>query len=299
MFSGSYMLLAQQMPHFTQYLLNDYVINPAIGGSKNYFESKLNHREQWVGITDAPRTNVLSLHGPLENKKMGVGGYLFSDVLGPTRLSGARLSYSYHLQVTQDYKVSLGLSGGVLQYLIDGAKISTQETGDIALSSGVQSVYVPDAGFGVYLYSDNLFFSISAPQIIPVKLQFFENYKETQSKLVNHYYVMGGYRFDINNDITIEPSFLVKYVVPVPPQFEVSARAFYKRNIWVSSTFRSQDAINFALGYSFQNNILVGYSYDYTTSNLRNYSSGTHEVMLGVRFKHRKKVLKTTSENEE
>jgi type IX secretion system PorP/SprF family membrane protein len=142
---------AQQLPQYTQYLINDYVINPAIGGTQPFFQAKSNNRYQWTGITDAPRTYVFSLHGPLSNLKMGVGGYVFTDITGPTRRTGARLSYSYLLNLTDDIKMSFGVSGGLLQFAIDGGKITSKEAGDIALSSQVQSVFVPDAGAGFHI----------------------------------------------------------------------------------------------------------------------------------------------------
>jgi len=279
---------AQQLPQFTQYLINDYVINPAIGGSRPYYEAKLNHREQWIGITDAPRTNILSAYGPIINNKMGVGGYLFTDITGPTRRIGAQVSYAYHLRLTETIKLSFGVAGGLLQYTVDGAKITQKETGDPAMSAGVQSVLVPDAGVGTYIYSDKLFFGISVPQILNNRVQFFDNYEDSQSRLVGHYYVIGGYRFDINNDFTVEPSFFLKYVSPITPQLDVNARVIYQQMVWLALGYRTEDAASITAGYVFQKNLSVAYSYDITTSNLKNYSSGTHEIMIGVRFKNRK-----------
>ena len=279
---------AQQLPQITQYLINDYMINPAIGGSRNYFEAKLNHRQQWVGITDAPRTNILSLQGPIVNNKMGVGSYLFTDIAGPTRRIGLNVSYAYHLTITEKIKLSLGLSGGIIQFAVDGAKITSQETGDIAISSGLQSVLVPDAAAGVYLYADNFYFGISSPQLLNNKLKFFENYEDTPSKMVSHFYGLGGYMHTFG-DFMLSPSVLVKYVYPITPQVQVSLEAMYKEMVWIAVGYRSQDAISLTGGYNFQNNIMVGYSYDITTSGLREQTSGTHEVMLGVRFKHHQK----------
>ena len=91
--------LAQQLPHFSQYYLNDYLINPAVGGSRPYFEGKSAHRYQWEGITDAPRTYTLSVNGPTKNQKMGFGGYIFTDNVGPTRRTGFNASYAYHIKV--------------------------------------------------------------------------------------------------------------------------------------------------------------------------------------------------------
>lgn len=285
--------VAQQLPQFSQYLINDYVINPAIGGSRNYFEAKTNHRYQWIGITDAPRTYIFSLNGPVY-KTMGVGGYVYTDITGPTRRTGGQLSYTYHFKISETIKLGLGTSLGVLQFAIDGAKITGKEVGDIALSSGVQSVTVADAAAGLYLYSDKWYFSASAPQLLRNNIQFFSEYKNNLSRLVNHYFIMAGYRYDLNESIAVAPSFLVKYVSPVPVQIEPTLRLIYKDQVWIAGSYRTQDAITACIGYTFQQNITFGYSYDMTMTNLKNYSTGTHEIMLGFRFKARSKQAPAT-----
>src|SRR5688572_25102725 len=120
---------AQQLPQLTQYQFNDYVFNPAVAGSRPFFELRSGHRYQWVGIQDAPRTFTLSAATPL-GEKMGVGGYIFTDHVGPTRRTGFQLSYAYHLRLTGDLKLSMALSAGLLQFLIDGSKITFHDPGD-------------------------------------------------------------------------------------------------------------------------------------------------------------------------
>jgi type IX secretion system PorP/SprF family membrane protein len=275
---------AQQLPQYSQYLLNDYVINPAICGSKDYAEGKSDNRYQWSGITDAPRTYILSLNGPIKKQNMGLGGYLFTDITGPTRRTGGYASYAYHIKITQKVKLSLGISAGLLQFAIDGSKIKLHDAGDNALSNTVQSVIVPDAGFGIYVYSDKFFGGISAPQLLHNKLNFFKTYNTGLSRLENHLYALGGYKIQASDKFIVEPSMLIKYVKPVKPQFDISARVIYKNMLWLGTTFRTQDAMSFLLGYTYNNLITFGYSFDYSVSNLHKYSSGTHEVMIGLRF---------------
>ena len=110
-FCGNHMF-SQQLPHFSQYFLNDYLINPAVAGSRDYFEGVSTHRYQWEGVTDAPRTYTLSVNGPTKNRKMGLGGYLFTDHAGPTRRTGFSLSYAYHLKINDGLKLGLGLNAG-------------------------------------------------------------------------------------------------------------------------------------------------------------------------------------------
>jgi len=282
--SGLHTLHAQQLPQYSQYLINSYVLNPAITGNKDYFEAKTNHRFQWIGITDAPRTFILSMHGPIKAKNMGVGGYLFTDVTGPTSRVGAYGSYAYHINLNgDDMKLSLGLFGGVLQYNVDGSKINLVDQNDPLVKVGIQSTLIPDAGAGAYWYGKQYYFGVSIPQLLQNKLQVGDAGNEI-GRLTSHIFVMGGYKFDISDDFTIEPSLLMKYVAPTPAQFDFSAKVIYQKTFWIGGSFRTNDAMSVLIGYSFQEKLFFGYSFDFTTSDLKNYSSGTHEVVLGIRF---------------
>lgn len=275
----------QQLPHFTQYLLNDYVTNPAMGGTNPFFKAQSNHRYQWSGINDAPRTYVFSIHGPIVHQKMGLGAYVFTDFTGPTRRSGFQASYSYILNVTDDIRLSYGLSGGVLQFLVDGGKVNLANLNDIVLSNSTQSVVVPDLGAGLYLYHDDWFVSLSAPQLVGSKLQFFENFEETQARLSRHYFASAGYSFHITDDIDVQPSFFMKFVDPTPLQIDGTIRAIYQDKIWFGLSYRSEDAAGALIGMDFLGNFSLGYSYDLPINGISRVSSGSHELMVSFKFK--------------
>lgn len=277
----------QQLPQFTQFYLSEFIINPGYTGSQPYWVGQSNNRYQWAGIEDAPRTYVLSLNGPLNNRKVGLGGYLFTDIVGPTRRTGFNASYAYHLKINDEMTLGMGVTAGVLQFMIDGSKITTDQPDDIAISNGLQKVVTPDAGVGFYLNSEEFFIGLSAPQLIGNKIQFFEDYDETDARLERHFFAYGGYRFKVNDDIVVEPATFVKYVTPTPVQFEFSLRGIYKDQVWAGASYRMDDAVAFTVGYLFQQNLMFGYSFDMTTSNIGNHSSGTHELMLGIRFRQR------------
>lgn len=282
-------LKAQQLPQYTNYMINNYVLNPALSGVEDNFEVKSNNRYQWVGITDAPRTYILSANGPYKSKNMGYGGYLFTDITGPTRRIGFSLSYAYHAKLTETMKLSMGLSAGLLQFSIDGSKINLHDLGDVALSNGMQSVIVPDFGFGALLYTDKYYVGVSVPQLYQSQLKFFDYSTSTLSKLSTHYFVMGGYKYTVNDNIRLEPSVLIKFVNPAPVQFDLGARVIYKNMVWAGLSYRTSDAISMLVGYTYQNYLMFAYAYDYTTTNIRNYSTGTHEIMFGLRFNNKPK----------
>ena len=289
---------AQQLPQYSNYMVNDYVMNPAIGGSNPYFEAKSNNRYQWIGITDAPRTYILSVNGPTKNLKMGLGGLLFTDIVGPTRRTGIYLSYAYHLKVSEKVKVSLGLTGGLLQFTVDGSKITLRDPSDLVISNGIQSVLMPDFGAGVYVYSTDKkwYVGASVPQILQNKIKFFDNSTTSLSKLATHFYASAGYKFNLNDDFKIEPSTCIKYVKPAPLQFDIGLRAIYQEKIWVGGAFRYLDAVSAMVGYVMQENVTFAYSYDFTMTNIKKYSTGTHELMIGIKFhkiKNNNEALKT------
>lgn len=277
-------LSAQQLPHFSQYYLNDYLINPAIAGARPYFEAASSHRYQWEGITDAPRTYTLSLNGPSKSKKVGMGGYIFTDIVGPTRRTGLNFSYAYHMKVSEKTKLSFGISAGVLQFMIDGSKITLRDAGDQLIVNGVQSDIVPDAGFGTYIYHKKYYFGFSAPQLLNSKVKFFGTGENPNGRLPGHYFASGGYKFTLSDDFILEPSFFLKYIKPTPLQADGTLKIIYKEQLWLAGTFRSDDAITASLGYIINNKFVIAYGHDFTTTNIKNYSTGTHELMVAVRF---------------
>ncbi len=275
---------AQQLPQYTQFTLSRYVINPAFAGSENHFQGQSNYRSQWEGIKDAPRTYVLSVNGPIANQKMGIGGYVFVDITGPTQRNGFSLSYAYHLNITEKLKLSLAINAGLLQYTIDGTEIFFQDQSDVVFSNTQENSLYPDAGFSFYLYDENFFFGASAPQLIQNQLDFENSIKNPTGRLVNHYFITSGYNYELNPEFDIEPSMLLKYVDPLPVQYEFVLRGIYMDKYWLGGSYRRGAAIGLLAGFTLQDNISFGYSYDILQSDIQNYSTGSHEIMLSVKF---------------
>lgn len=275
--------MAQQLPQFSQYAFNDYVHNPAVAGSRPAFELRSSHRNQWTGIQDAPRTFTLSAITPL-GRKAGLGGWIYTDHTGPTRRTGVQFSYAYHMNLTADLKLSLALSAGLQQFLVDGSKITFHDANETVIDDQIRGQIVPDFAFGAYAYHPKYWVGISLPQIAQNKVYFFDAQTSTLNKLEDHYMLMGGYRWEVSDDITLEPQALVKYVSPVPPKIDLTALVKYRNQVWLGATWRSSDAISVMLGATVKNTFQFGYAYDITTTNLNKYSNGTHEVMLGILF---------------
>lgn len=267
-------------------MMNNYVINPAVTGMYDYFEATTNYRNQWVGITDAPRTYILNVHGPHKFKNYGLGGAIYADVTGPTSRTGIAFSYAYHFQLNEKQKISLGLSGGLLQFKVDGTKITLLDQGDLVLTNTLMSTIVPDFGFGAYWYEKEKFYlGVSVPQFIQNRLQFFDNSTQTLSKLTAHYFINGGYNFTLNEKFSIEPSLLIKYADPVRAQFDIGTKVMYDKMVYLGGVFRTEDAFSILVGYvTPDQKFSFGYAYDITMSNISNYSGGSHEIMITARF---------------
>ncbi len=276
-------LHSQQLPNFTQYMFNDFVLNPAIAGTRPYYEIRSNSRFQWAGVIDAPQTMSLSIYGPHSSKDMGFGGYLFNDITGPTSRTGLYGSYAYNVGINDNIRLSMGLSAGILQNKVDGTKITLFDPNDQALQESVYSSYSPDASIGLYAYGENWFAGFSAFQLFANSLKYYD-VKSGLNKLKTHYYLMAGYRFEINSDFMVEGSSLVKKVTPVPFQVELNVRGMYQKKFWLGVSYRSSDAMSVLLGYIHMEKYYFGYAYDIGLSDFRKYNSGSHEIMVGVRF---------------
>ncbi len=274
---------AQQIPQYSQYILNKYVINPASAGSENYFTGQTNYRSQWEGIKDAPTTYILSANGPISNQNMGIGGYMFTDITGPTRRSGFSLSYAYHIKLSQTLKLSLSVNAGILQYGVDGSEITFDRPDNVG-SAFIENNLLPDAGFSFYLYHKKFFLGGSAPQLIRNEIKFDNSIGVQQGTLENHFFLMGGYQAELGEDFTLEPSFLLKYISPVPLQYEATLRGLYKENYWLGVSYRQDAALSLLIGITLQETLSLGYSYDFIQSDIANYSTGSNEIMLSIRF---------------
>lgn len=184
-------LHAQQTGLYTQYMNNPYTFNPAIAGTFNYYQIRTNNRFQWVGMTDAPIYNSLSMYGPLEKYDMGVGGFITHDVVGPESMTTLNLGTAYYYPINPDVKISMGITLGAIQYKMDMSQLDTWEEGDNVITDRVESKILPDAKFGIYLFSSLYHVGFAANNLFNSKLKFGEQ-STGLSKLTTHYFLTGG-----------------------------------------------------------------------------------------------------------
>lgn len=281
--SGSTVIQGQQMPHYTQYMFNDFVINPAIAGVHDFYQIRTNHRFQWVGLMDPPLTNSIAFYGPHANLDMGYGGYVYNDVTGPTSRTGITGSYAYNLAISGDIRLSLGISASMMQFRIDGTQLNPRDVSDVAILQMVSTSYLPDAGIGAYLYADDFYVGLSAAQLLNNNIKIFDN-KNGLNRLKTHINLIGAYRFQVDQDWLLEPSIMIKGTAPKELSLDVTARTEWKKMVWGAVSYRHNEAIGILLGYSYEETLFFGYAYDIGISALRKYNTGTHEIMIGYRF---------------
>jgi type IX secretion system PorP/SprF family membrane protein len=271
----------QQLPIYTNYMLNQYAYNPAVAGSKPHAVFNLNYRNQWVGFQDAPKTYMISLHSPIgKQKKVAIGLLVNSDNVGLLSRTSGYLTLGYHVKLNKNYKLGLAVSGGMVQYRIKLYDAKIVDTGDDLLTGNILSNNVFDSNGGLYLYSDKLFFGLATYQYIGNKI----TWKDSQSNLSQHMYATLGYTFKVSKTISIQPSALAKFNAPAPFQPEFSLRALYKNLFWIGGSYRMNDAASALVGITIKDKLSVGYSYDMTTSNIKSYSRGSHEISICYQF---------------
>ena len=287
------LLKAQQLPQITQYMNNNYVINPAVAGMYDYYQVNTTIRNQWAGINDAPRTSVISIYGR-HSEHVGLGGTVYNDVTGPTSRIGGSASYTYAFQLTQKVKLSLALQGGFTQFKIIKNNIPVMDQDDPLMLGGDVVRTLPDATFGFNVSGNKWYIGAAIPQLLSSELKLmdddFARIYDTASqngKLASHIYVLGSYTYDINPAISIEPSFFLKSVAGAKTQIEFGVKSEYKEMIWVGMNYEMNNdlsSIAALLGYKINDRFNIGYSYGMPSSATSSYHSGSHEFMLGIKL---------------
>ena len=276
---------AQQDVMVSQYMFNGLFLNPAYAGSHKYVSSSLLHRTQWVGFSGAPKTLLFAVDGlvPTTSENMGLGLIVSNDRIGSTEQTDIYGNYSYHLKLGKG-KLSFGLKAGVSNYGFRSTNMLVWDAND-ELFTGKRSVWLPKFGTGAYYFCEKWYAGISIPTIVGYDPNHSFNIDVNKGTFLNrHYYLTGGYVFKLNDEFKLKPSTLIKYVPSAPLEVDINANLLYKDMIWLGASYRTNDAVTVMVEYQTNTRFRVGYAYDFTTSKIRNYSSGTHEIMLGYDF---------------
>ena len=296
---------AQQFPLYSQYTMNGFLLNPSYAGSDYYTTFGLTVREQWLSLPNAPstyaaafQTRILNdsyitkstavrkkIDRPTKGGRVGVGGYLFSDHNGIMHRTGLQLAYAYHLPIGIDQQLSFGLSLSAYQYFVDiSGAVMPDDVQDDLLNNYDQVVYIPDANFGVSYMSRNYYAGFAMTNLFRGALMIGNGGENGRSEL-GHYFLTGGIRLYPGVDWIIEPSIMFKSSDMVFKSFQVdlTGRVYYKDDYWLGLSYRTGDAIVMLAGLKVDR-FYIGYAFDFTMSEIRSYTYGTHELTVMARF---------------
>lgn len=279
---------AQQTAQFSQYIFNHFGHHPAIAGWRECLEVRLGYRTQWLNFNGdaggAPKTMFANFHTPLTLKKRGhlktkhgVGLSVESDQMGPfgiTRLYGA---YAYHVPLTRNLKLSMGLYAGFQQFKIDVERITLEDPDDPAITGKNSTFIYPDVWPSVWVYSKDFFFGATSRQLLRNKIKKITD----DSRLRNHLTFTGGKKFPLGDNSNIIPSFALKWAFVSAPAVDLNVLFDFGNRFTLGASWRNTDAL---VGMARVNlgKFSFGYSFDFTTSKIRLASSNTHEIILGI-----------------
>ncbi len=302
---------SQQMPQYSQYLRNQFMINPGAAGVYDFSDITIGGRIQWAGFNNAPKTTYISFSTPLNTGpkrvkynpgllmssghaknpeiktgklKHAIGSQLVADEYGAFRKIQFSGTYALHIPINRSYNISFGTKLGVTNhtFIKDRAVVANYETDNTYsnFTSSQTNVGTMDIGAGLYLYSRKLFLGIGADQLTGDMIKFGSGTANFDPRA--HFTVTGGYKISAGKDFSITPAFLLKYMNPIVPTIESSVQFEYAEWLWVAASYRHKDALIGMAGLTISNRFKFGYSYDFSLSKFSTYSSGGHEIILGI-----------------
>ncbi len=286
---GTFAVSAQQDPLFTQYMFNKLVINPAYAGSRQIFTVDILDRYQWVGIEGAPKVIIFSAHGLIENSNVGLGGYVYRNVIGPSINQGVMGTYSYRIR-TKNGWFSFGIQVGIKYFNFNWAAIKTENTDYEFYPQDVQKI-TPDANIGIYYQSRRFYAGLSSKQLLENEYGVGEvDSKTTFSRLARHFYAMSGMAIPLNDKIVFRPSVLAKYVKNAPFQMDFNASFLFGNVFWAGISFRTIKTVAFLTEFRLTDYLRLGYSFDLYMNELLLYNKGSHELRLGFDISTKKRM---------
>jgi type IX secretion system PorP/SprF family membrane protein len=299
-------VMAQQLPLYSLYRENSFILNPAIAGSESHAIAMLTYRQQWLKVKDAPKTVTGSFRTPVLRTNFGVGGHVVYDKTGPTSFIGGTAAFAYHIsfdkinpfhwaRFLRKSHISLGLSLSAYQYQLNSNELQLDQANDPSVNLNANGKFLPNAGMGLYYYYDNFYLGFSVPNVIPFNVQFEENLYSSNLKRELHYYVVVGGRIPLGGKsrykptVTIEPMLWFKTVKNAPFQIDANVRVKYKNLFWVGGGYRTMKTMVFDAGVIISDKVQISYAYDQQVSDVAGYIGNSHELLVGFHFKEKKK----------
>ena len=288
-------VFAQTEPMYSQYMYNMLGVNPAYAGNREATSFNFFQRRQWVGLAGAPQTTSVSLDGAFNDNKLGWGVQAYDDKLGVERADGVNMMMATHIQVSDKGTLSGGLSMGLMNYRIDLLNVQGRYTpSDPAFYSNFNK-WMPAVGLGIYYNTDKFYAGFSVPNVLKSRLTAFDVMNSGIQKVNStHLFFTSGYVFDVNEDVKIKPSTMIKAVGGAPIEADFNTNVWLKNVIGLGFSYRTGDAMVAMAEAQINNNLRVGYAYDITISPLKYYNNGSHELMFRYEFGNNNTKIKST-----
>lgn len=283
----SILCFSQQDSQYTQYMYNTTLINPAYAGSREVLSAFILHRNQWMGLGGAPVTNNFSINSPIGDSNFGIGLNFVNDKIGPVSENEISVDLAYFIQISENYKFSIGLKGTANLFDLDVNKLRIFDPSDPQFQN-VKTEFSPNIGAGAYLFSDKTYFGLSVPN-------FFESYRYNDnnieiSKQKLHLYFIAGHVFKISDNIDFKPALLSKIVEGAPIQADVTGNFLFFDKLTLGAAYRWNAAVSALAGFQISDSWFIGYGYDLETTKLANYNSGSHEIFLRYELFNKTKI---------
>jgi type IX secretion system PorP/SprF family membrane protein len=309
--------LAQQQPLYSNYMLNNFINNPALAGIEDYMDTKASFRRQWTNIPGSPTTAFVSAHAALNQadlnkeelgslpmrgastirfktvapKKIrhGVGGFVINDNAANITNNSVFMGYSIHLPLNQTWYLATGLNVGARFFRLNNSNIELRNPADAAFA-GTNIPAIPDMNFGLMLYTERLYFGASTSQVFANNFSFVRDasiYKSAE--LTRHFYGTISYQLPIDVDFDFMPNAMVRYTTNgAPPSVDVGGKIRYQKTFWAGASYRWNSAVAGLVGFNLYKTLDLAYAFDFTTTALNVGNVGTHEVVLGIRLNNKK-----------
>lgn len=276
---GSAVMHAQQDSQYTHYMYNTINVNPAYAGSRGAMSIFGLHREQWVGLDGAPRTNSISINTPINNSKVGVGVSFVNDQIGVTKDNTLSVDVSYTIDLdNRSNKLSFGIKGSMNMLDVRYSDLNISNPNDPRFGKDIDNQFTPNIGAGVYFHNEKSYLGLSVPSFLETKRYDDNTYQTMQQRM--HFYLIGGYVFDLNPDLKFKPAFAVKATEGAPISADISANFLFSEKLTLGAAYRIDAAWSAMAGFQVTDGLMIGYSYDSETTKLVNYNSGSHEIFL-------------------
>lgn len=275
---------AQQLPLYSQYRLNGFIINPALTGVDHRLQASASYRRQWQRMPGGPETASAAYRHYLEEDNMGVGGYFLYDKTGPSSLLGVNGTYAYIIdfEPREVKRLAIGINAGIYQYRLRGSELITDEPDDNAVFSNNVSKIIPDAGVGAVYYTDKFYVGASVPQAISLNVRFEGTDGLSEIRRVAHFYAMGGakFKFGVDQEYTFKPAVWAKYAIHAPVNVDINLAVLYKDLVSFGLGYNTSRTITAELGLEIAQRARLYYNFGFHFSQLHSYLGFNHEVTL-------------------